>query len=108
MERPPRDRPQNVPFDVTPAAVEDFAYYRFAQTTGLRTRYLSVWGWPWWYADVESAPFSGGFSTAFNAAFDGGIAAAAFSSAFSDAFENGVVSATTAPAFSRAYSAAFS
>lgn len=89
IERAPRDRPQNVPFDVTPAAVEDFAYYLFAQTTGLRSRYLSVWGWPWWYGDEESAPTTGAFSTAFSSAFDGGTDSpqgAAFSTAFSAAF----------------------
>lgn len=89
MERSPRDRPQNVPFDVTPFAVEDFAYYRMAQTVGSRTRYLSVWGWPWWYSDPVSAPHTGGFDTGFSSGFEGGIDSpqgAAFDTGFSSGF----------------------
>lgn len=73
VERAPRDRPQNVPLDVTPAAVQDFSYYVMAQTTGLRARYLSVWGWPWWYGDEESAPTGGAFDSGFSSGFEGGI-----------------------------------
>lgn len=89
VERPPRDRPQNVPFDITPRAIEDFAYYRFAFASGLQARYLSVWGWPWWHADEASAPFGGGFDTGFDSGFDGGIDSpqgAGFSSGFSSGF----------------------
>lgn len=88
-ERAPRDRPQNVPYEITPAAVEDFAYYRYAFASGLQARYLSVWGWPWWYADHESAPHTGGFDTGFNNGFEGGIDSpqgAAFSNGFSAGF----------------------
>lgn len=59
--RPTFDRPQNVPIEVTPAAVEDFAYERLAQTTGLRTRYLSVWGWPWWHSEPMTGYGSGAY-----------------------------------------------
>lgn len=88
-ERAPRDRPQNVPYEITPAAVEDFAYYRMAQAAGLSVRYLSVWGFPWWLADPESAPFTGGFDTGFDSGFEGGIDSpqgAGFSSGFSAGF----------------------
>lgn len=73
VERAPRDRPQNVPFAITPTAVEGFAYYRFAFASGDQARYLSVWGWPWWYSDRQSAPVAGSFSLDFNNDFDGGV-----------------------------------
>lgn len=88
-ERAPRDRPQNVPIDTTPRAVQDFAYYRMAQASGLAVRYLSVWGWPWWYGDEESAPHTGGFDTGFSSGFEGGIDSpqgAGFSTGFSSGF----------------------
>lgn len=89
VERAPRDRPQNVPIDTTPRAVQDFSYYVMAQAAGLRTRYLSVWGWPWWYGDEESAPTSGGFDSGFSSGFEGGIDSpqgAGFSTGFSSGF----------------------
>lgn len=88
-ERAPRDRPQNVPIDTTPRAVQDFSYYVMAQAAGLSTRYLSVWGFPWWLADPESAPFGGGFDTGFDSGFEGGIDSpqgAGFDSGFSAGF----------------------
>lgn len=88
-ERKPRDRPQNVPIDTTPRAVQDFSYYVMAQAAGLRTRFLSVWGFPWWYGDEESAPVSGSFSNDFNGDFDGGVdspTATSFAADFSSDF----------------------
>ena len=79
----------NVPMDVTPFAVDDFDYYAYSVAVGFKARYLSTWGFPWWLADQQSAPLTGGFSTAFSSAFDGGVdspTGAAFSSAFSSAF----------------------
>lgn len=88
-ERDPKDRPQNVPMDVTPFAIEAFDYYPWSFVTALKARYLSAWGFPWWLSDAESAPTTGAFSTAFSSAFDGGTGSpqgSAFSTAFSSAF----------------------
>jgi len=88
-ERDPKDRAQNVPVIITPFAVESFDYYAWSFVTALKARYLSVWGFPWWLADEESAPVTGSFSTAFSSAFDGGYdspSGAAYSTAFSSAF----------------------
>ena len=89
VERGPTDRPQNVVAFVEPPAVQDFSYYGMARATGVRAVYLSVWGWPWWLADPESAPFTGGFDTGFSSGFEGGIDSpqgAAFDSGFSSGF----------------------
>lgn len=88
-ERYPRDRPQNVPTEIVPAAVESWSYWRMGIAQGLRAVFLSVWAHLWWVADRESAPLTGSFSTAFSSAFDGGIDSpqgAAFDGAFSSAF----------------------
>lgn len=88
-ERTPRDRPQNVPVRVTPPAVQSFAYHSHAFVVGVQARYLSVWGWPWWYADPASAPHTGGFDTGFDSGFEGGIDSpqgAGFDTGFSSGF----------------------
>lgn len=88
-QRFPVDRPQNTPGEITPPAVQGFAYYNHALVQGKQVRYLSVWGWPWWFADPESAPTTGGFDTGFSSGFEGGVDSpqgAAFDSGFSAGF----------------------
>lgn len=86
----PLRRMQNVPAEITPAAVQSFEHHvGYSVAAGLQVRYLSAWGFPWWFADEESAPTTGAYSTAFSSAFDGGVDSpqgAAFSTAFSAAF----------------------
>lgn len=60
-QRPPVDRPQNTPGEITPQAVEGFAYYLHAFAHGNQVRYLSVWGWPWWTADRMTGYGSGAY-----------------------------------------------
>lgn len=86
----PLARMQNVPAEVTPAAVQDFEHHAgYSFAAGLQARFLSAWGFPWWLADPESAPFGGGFDTGFDSGFEGGIDSpqgAGFSSGFSSGF----------------------
>jgi len=71
-------------------AVDGFDYYRgYTFVVGKRASQLELWGFPWWLADAASAPTSGGYSTAFSSAFDGGL------------------NSPTAPAFGRGFSTAF-
>ena len=88
-QREAKDRPQNVPLDIVPVAVEAFDYYPWSFAVGLQARYLSVWGFPWWTGEGVSAPVSGGFSTGFSSGFEGGADSpqgAGFDSGFSSGF----------------------
>ena len=60
-QRLPVDRPQNTPGEITPLAVQGFAYYNHALVQGRQVRYLSVWGWPWWTADRMTGYGSGAY-----------------------------------------------
>lgn len=86
----PLPRDQNVPLDITPNAVESFEHHEgYSFATNLKSRYLSVWGFPWWTADPVSAPVTGGFSTGFSSGFEGGADSpqgAGFDSGFSSGF----------------------
>ena len=94
VQRQPIARPlarmQNVPAEVTPAAVQDFEHHSgYSFATGLQARFLSAWAFPWWLSDMLSAPVTCGFSTAFSSAFCGGADSpqgTAFSTAYSSAF----------------------
>lgn len=60
-ERAPRDRPQNTPGEITPPAVQGFAYYNHAFVSVNQVRYLSVWGFPWWLADAMTGYGAGAY-----------------------------------------------
>lgn len=88
-ERNPKPRPQNVALTVEPPGLEAIDYYAHSFVTGRQYRALSVWSWPWWLTDEESAPVSGGFGPGFSSGFEGGMDSpqgAGFSSGFSAGF----------------------
>lgn len=88
-QREAKDRPQNVPLDIVPIAVQAFDYYPWSFAVGLKARYLSVWGFPWWTGEGVSAPKTGGFSTGFDGGFEGGVDSpqgAGFNPGFSSGF----------------------
>ncbi len=72
-ERPPRDRPQNVPVRITPPALQAFAHWGQATAGGTRGVILSVWATLWWLADPAPVPTDRQFSGEFGAAFQGGL-----------------------------------